>query len=205
MTPRTDRGARDPEKERGSAEPMPGRCGAHLRGTDPARYCLLFPTPGGNRCKRFHGGAAPQVQAAAGRRLAESQVRRSLDEVGIREVENPLEELRAITSEAVAFKDWAATHVASLQDRIRFTDDKGSEQLRAEVAVYERAMDRAAKLAEMWARLGLDAMLAALRVRVSEQQTEAMVRGVNAGLATLDLDTAARDRFLAAVAKELRP
>lgn len=41
--------------ERGSAEPMAGRCGAKLRGTDPPRYCAKPPLHDRTRCQ-LHGG-----------------------------------------------------------------------------------------------------------------------------------------------------
>jgi len=42
---------------RGSSEPMAGRCGRKLRGTDPPRYCTKYPSDGRTACK-FHGGAS---------------------------------------------------------------------------------------------------------------------------------------------------
>lgn len=43
------------EREKGTAQPVEGRCGARLRGTDPPRYCGLAPLKGRTRCK-LHGG-----------------------------------------------------------------------------------------------------------------------------------------------------
>jgi hypothetical protein len=43
---------------RGSAEPIPGRCGRHLRGTDPPRYCKCMPAKGRDCCRRC-GGSTP--------------------------------------------------------------------------------------------------------------------------------------------------
>lgn len=42
-------------KTTGSPEPLPGRCGARLKNTDPARYCMNHPLKGRTRCK-FCGG-----------------------------------------------------------------------------------------------------------------------------------------------------
>jgi hypothetical protein len=42
---------------RGSEQPVPGRCGKHLWGTDPPRYCLKPPRKGRQFCK-IHGGNA---------------------------------------------------------------------------------------------------------------------------------------------------
>ncbi len=66
----------DPQK-RGSAEPIPGRCGAKIPKSDPPRYCKLTPVPGSGtspmskpRCK-WHGGMSARGEnhytARAGR------------------------------------------------------------------------------------------------------------------------------------------
>lgn len=56
-----------PEK-RGSAEPLPGRCGAKVRGGepgDPPRYCTKAPVTGRKRCK-LHGGKSLRGVEAPG-------------------------------------------------------------------------------------------------------------------------------------------
>lgn len=152
----------------------------------------------------MHGGKTPAARSAASRRLAEDKVRRSLDEIEVREVENPLLELQRLTGEVVAWKDALATHVASLVDAYRFTDEKGSEQLRAEVALYERALDRAGKFLEMWARLGLDAMLAEMQVRVTEGQVKALTSGLEAYRTAAGVGDAEHEAGLVGLAKAMR-
>lgn len=158
---------------------------------------------GQQRCD-MHGGKTPAKIAAARRTLAEDKVRRSLEQVEVREVENPLEELRRLTGEVVAWKDALASHVASLGKRLRFLDDKGAEQLRAEVALYERGLDRAGKFLEMWARLGIDAMLADMRIRVTEAQTAALTRGLEAYRTAAGVGDEDHQAGLAAMAKAMR-
>ncbi|WWT39935.1 hypothetical protein [Microcystis phage Mae-JY09] len=178
----------------------PVKCTATNRAGKPCGNAAMT----GTTVCGFHGGKAPQVQRAVRRRIAENKVRQALDEVGIREVENPLEELRALTGEVVAWKDALARHVAALEDRYRFTDHKGGEQLRAEVALYERAMDRAVKVLETWARLGIDAMLADLRVRVTEAQVDGMVRGLEAYRKAAQVPAEAHARGIEAMALVMR-
>jgi hypothetical protein len=48
----------------GSESPTAGRCGAKLRRSNPARYCLQWPIRGRTRCK-LHGGKSPIGPAAA--------------------------------------------------------------------------------------------------------------------------------------------
>lgn len=176
------------------------RCRAKAKGS--GERCKLPAIPGLPTCRR-HGSATKKGLAKSARHLAVDRVRRSLDEVGVREVENPLDELRRLTSEVVAFKDWAASHVAALEERIRYEGLQGSEQLRAEVQVYERALDRAGKLLEMWARLGIDALLAEMQVKVTEAQVTAMTRGLDAYRLAAGVGETEHQAGLAAMAKEM--
>ena len=43
------------KQARGSAKPVEGRCGRHMAGTDPKRYCKQWPIKGRDSCKH-HGG-----------------------------------------------------------------------------------------------------------------------------------------------------
>jgi hypothetical protein len=62
--PRTaPKGHRHPDgRVRGSAEPVPGRCGRRLRNPDPPRYCAQWPLRGRDAC-RFCGGKSPAAAA----------------------------------------------------------------------------------------------------------------------------------------------
>lgn len=44
------------QAQRGSPEPLPGRCGNYLKRTEPPRYCKRHPARGRKKCK-FHGGS----------------------------------------------------------------------------------------------------------------------------------------------------
>lgn len=134
----------------------------------------------------------------AARRLAEDAVRRSLDQVEVREITDPIAELTRMAGEVVAWKDALASHVAALKHSYRFTDDKGAEHLDARVALYERAMDRARQFLETWVKLGLEERL----VRVSEMQAAKV-----ASIVKRAIDTAAEQGKGPAykqAAKELR-
>ena len=54
---------------------------------------------------------------------------------------------------------------------IRYEDNKGGEQLRSEIAVYERALDRVGRMCAELIRLDIEARL----VRVAEVQAAAIV------------------------------
>lgn len=176
------------------------RCGAKTR---QGGECQQPAMQGQRRC-RMHGGKTPVVLAAAQRRLAESRARQALDEVGIREIDNPLAELKALTAEVVAWKDVVANHVAALEDRFRTSDEKGSDKARAEVELYERALDRSGKFLEMWARLGIDAMLAEMQVKVTQAQAGLITKGFDAYREAAGVSDAQHKAGMEALARVIR-
>ncbi|MFJ8345033.1 hypothetical protein ACIQ9J_01390 [Streptomyces sp. NPDC094153] len=131
---------------------------------------------------RFHGGATKKSRAAAAQRMAEAelteQTRRALAVLDVAPVDNPLTALSELAGQVVAWKDALAERVNALE-RIRFTDDKGAEQLRAEVALYERSMDRCINVLGTIGRLKIDERLAA----ISEKQADVVIAAIEAALA----------------------
>ncbi len=132
-------------------QPHP-RCKAHTRAGNPCRQ----PPMAGQRVCRMHGGKSPQAQTAATRRLAEAVAARTIADVIVTPVDNPLDALAELAAEAVAWKSHLANIVAELRDQYRFTDDKNAENLDARVALFERAMDRCQKYLSDWVRLGYE-------------------------------------------------
>lgn len=128
------------------------KCTAHTRAGNP---CRQNPVTGMTVC-RMHGGSSPQARKAANRRMARAAVERSLADVEVIPVGDPLEALADLAAEAVAWKGHLADVVAELRDQYRFTDQKGSENLDARVALFERAMDRCHKFLSDWVRLGFE-------------------------------------------------
>lgn len=127
---------------------------------------------------RKHGGAAPQSKAAAVRRQVEVEARQVLAELGVPAVEDPLAQLLRLAGEVLAWQRATAALVNGLEDGIRYRGANGAEQLRAEIALYERSMDRAIQVLAAIARLNIDERL----VRVTERQADALVGAVNAAL-----------------------
>lgn len=155
------------------------KCKATNRAGQP---CGNWALNGGLVCK-FHGGKTPQAVRGAQLRLAAAKAEKLLVRAG-RPVGDPLSELLVLASEVVSFKDATSVLVNELEDRIRFTDNKGSEQLRSEVVVYERAVERCGKLLESIARLNIEDRLA----RVSERQSELLAGVIDAVLSRLGFD-----------------
>ncbi len=115
----------------------------------------------------MHGGKSPAAKAAAGRRLAEAEVRRTLAAYGVVEVEDPIRALVQIVNDAVTFYGFVRSHVADL-DVETWTSGDGS--LNEYVKLLERAQVQAQRFLSEWVRLGLEERL----VKLSERQADAI-------------------------------
>jgi len=148
---------------------------------------------------RYHGGAAPQAKAAAVRRQVEVEARQVLAELGVSPVADPFEALLKLAGQVLAWQAATAALVNRL-DGIRYQGANGAEQLRAEVALYERAMDRAVTVLSAIARLNIDERL----VAVTERQADAVVSAINAALEAAGVDGDQAEQARRAAARHLR-
>lgn len=171
------------------------RCGARRTNGEP---CRRWPSHGATRCVR-HGAGAPQVRVAAAARVLDVKVRATLARLGVGAVDNPLTALAQLAGEVLAWKDATAALVNELRE-LRYEDAKGGEQLRSEVVLWERALDRAVTVLAAMAKLKLDERL----VAVSEATADMLVRAVDAGLAAAGLTGEARETARKAVAAQMR-
>lgn len=172
------------------------RCGALVKATGES--CKRWPIKGGRRCPS-HGGAAPQVRAAAAERVVEQRTRKQLARMDVAPVADPLTALAEIAGQVVAFKDAIAAKVNELLE-IRFEDHKGSEQLRSEVAVFERALDRCERFLTAMAKLNIDERMA----RVSETQARLVEDALAAVLGEMGLSHDQQREARRGVASRLR-
>lgn len=183
---------------------------------DDGRRCTAKSKRSGERCKRaatpgvtvcwWHGSAAPQVRAAAQRRTevtrveAEARAVQAIPDRTGMTVAEVYAELLATAEMVVEWRDRMAVLVENLASYRYSASGAGTEQLRAEVALYERALDRTVKTAELIARLNLDARAQAL----SSRQGDLVATAIRRILAALELTPAQEARVPVVVPKELR-
>lgn len=149
----------------------PARCTALCSGKQrperAGKRCTNPPMAGQDVC-RMHGGANPKAKAKAAERVQEDAMRRLLDDLDVQPVDNPL---AALADVAGLIRGWmivARRKVAELE-KLESYDDKGTEQVKAAVAVFERAMDRAASVLATMVRLGLAERVVALDERTAAE------------------------------------
>jgi hypothetical protein len=128
------------------------KCTAHC--TD-GRPCSSYAVTGAVVCAA-HGGQAGQVKRAAARRLAEADAlavwqRFSTNGEGPAPVD-VLRELNKLTTEVIAFKNWAGGQLAALAAG---DTDAMDPRTAARVALWERSLDMAARVLADVAKLGL--------------------------------------------------
>lgn len=162
--------------EDATAGPKKGSCSGTTRhGARAGLPCALPPRPGASVCHK-HGGRAKHIRDAADVRTTEQHIGRLLAEHMARDVTNPLAALLEITAEVVRWKDFLAARLATLTT-MRFTDERGTEQLRSEIVLYERALDRCGRFLLDVAKLNIEERLLRMQEREAALIGE-VLRGV---------------------------
>lgn len=183
-----------------SRQPDKQRCTGHISsGEHQGEPCGNWAMRGGTVC-HAHGGKAPRVRQAAARKQATTEIRRALGRLNIVPVRDPLTALSELGGEIVAWKELAAERVAQLQDLAARNFVTGSNEVHAEIQVFERALDRAVTVLATIARLNIDERLAA----INEQQAQ-LVRDVLMGsLQDAHLSTEVQREVAGHVTRRLR-
>jgi len=145
----------------------------------PCRYPIV---PGLTVC-RFHGGNAPQARAKAARVLAQQIAARKL---GI-----PLDDAEPTEALLHAVRV-AAGDAVTLGTLVNQEPDL--------LPLYERALDRMARISKM----ALDAGVAERRVRMAESQAADMMRVLQAGMNALALTPEQEAQARSAMTDEIR-
>ena len=178
-----------------------GRCGGPRKhGAGPCTQWAGWGTShaGTGRCK-LHGGSTPSHEAAGTERLLRRQAAEQLAQLDVPAVADPLTALSELAGQVVAWKNALAKQVNDLT-RLRYQDDKGGEQLRSEVALWERALDRCNTVLATMAKLNIDERLA----RISERQADAVLRAIDAALDAAGVPAGERAEPKKAAARLLR-
>lgn len=178
------------------------RCGARKRqGDGTCTQTAGWGTDhvGFGACK-LHGGSTGTQVVAAERQRIEVQARRLLADLGDAEpVTDPLGELQRLAGEILGLKNIAGRLVDGL-DSLRYTAANGTEQLRAEVGVYERAVDRTERVLTSMVRLGTEER----QTRLAEAQAAVVVAVLSGALDDAGVTGEVAQRVREALAVRLR-
>ena len=152
-----------------SVGPTPEQqCKAFARTT--GKRCGAYKLPGLDIC-RMHG-ATNEARAIGKMRIAAKEIDRKANAMlaheGIEPVEDPLAELSKLASASGALMQALGARVNALAD-LEHYDAKNSPTIRAEVQLYERAMDRTHRLLDSLVKHGY------VERQIQIQESEAML------------------------------
>ena len=171
----------------------------------------------GNRCTKWrmrglevcgtHGGKAPQAKAAGLARHEEKRRVRKLEAKanamlayeGLEPVEDPLTELGKVANAAQQLMHSLGERVNAL-NAVEHMDLKDTPQIRIEAEMYERAIDRTARLLDMLVKHGYMER----QVQLQEQQALLIAGMLSRVLSALGLDRLVLDRAKELLAVEFR-
>lgn len=152
---------------------------------------------------RLHGGNTRNHRTAAAVRQVETGARRVLADLGVSEpVVNPLLELQRLAGEIIQFKDALRGMVERLNS-VRYDGPVG-EQIRGEIIVYERALDRCTRVLRDITSLKIDERIVEIQSRVTETQGLAIAGAIRAILDDLELTPQQQARVSEVVPRRLR-
>jgi hypothetical protein len=136
------------------------------------RPCRQVRTQGLDLC-RAHNGGSLQARTIGKARL---EVAKLIGDPG-EPVTDPIAKLCAIAGRAVAFMESLGQHV----DQLTLGEDAARDQTRADIALYGRSIEQAARVVESIIRMGIAERLA----KAEEQQTAAIVAFIDGVLTDL--------------------
>jgi hypothetical protein len=148
---------------------------------------------------------ADQVDDAAGRELVllrddlPDAVRERFNNA-LTPIGNPFEALLEVAAEMKAFKERIGARVATLHvEEWRYSGTRIGEQLRSEIVVYERSMERLATTLVRIARLNIEERM----MRITERQAEIIETAMMEALADLNLPAAVQEQARDAIVRRL--
>lgn len=182
--------------------PHPDKCGARKRQTDgtcqrPAGWGT--PHTGIGRCK-LHGGSTISHIRSAEVAEAERVVREVFGKaVEVTPIDNPLAVYAQFAGRVMAWLDLMDSLLTNARSP-SYSSELNGEQIRGEVILFERAMDRANTVLGTYAKLNIDDRLS----RITEVQQAMVVQAIEAALATAGVTGTRAIEAKAAAARRLR-
>jgi hypothetical protein len=152
--------------------------------------CGGAPLRGADKCRMHLGKRTDGIKV-------EQAARAELARLNLPPVDDPLSLLASLAAEVVAWKDAMAGQVNALTS-LRYEAEGDGEQLRAEVALWERALDRCERVLVSMARLNIDERLA----KISEERAALILRIFGLVLDELGVETPQRRREALTLARE---
>jgi hypothetical protein len=155
--------------------------------------CRRSAVPGAAVCK-VHGAGASQVRRKAGERVVEARA------VAVFQAHSPngdtapvdvFSELADLVREVRAFRHFVRDRVSQLTAQEWSYTHPERERIAAEIALYERACDRAGRLLVDVSRLGIEDLerrAASQQALLEKSRAERIVAGLDEWMAALDLD-----------------
>ncbi|MFE5037179.1 hypothetical protein [Streptomyces sp. NPDC056683] len=180
------------------------KCGAQKRQGKPGDLCTFVAGWGTDHVGfghcRLHGGNTRTQRTSAREQMADAEARQVLATLDVAPVADPFAALSRLAGQVLAWQEAISSIVNDLGERLRYEGASGSEQLRAEIALYERAMDRTGHVLGMIAKLNIEDRMA----RVTERQADALVSALEAALAAAGVTGQQADEARKAAARHLR-
>lgn len=163
------------------------QCGALPRPNSVRTWpCKNAPMEGETRC-RFHGGKTLNHGVKVAQARMKNEASKALRQLNITPVDDPLTELKNLAGEAIAWKQEMARLVGDLE-QVRYRAEN-SEQTRAEITLFERAMDRCSTILGQIAKLNIDERLAAITEQQARMLNDALFAAFEAaGLTITDVE-----------------
>lgn len=180
--------------------------------------CKNYPVTGATVCNA-HGAAAPQVKAAAARRVVEGQALKAVSALGAwSPVTDPLSALADVAGEVTAVKDFLRGLVEQIVEReqrgaleagvarlmgeeaLRMPDDKGAEQMNAKFQAYMAMLNSTVSTLATIAKLNIDERMA----RIDEARAEMIREALRRAFAEAGLAGEQQTKGLAAFGRHLR-
>jgi hypothetical protein len=137
-----------------------------------------------------HAGATRTGRAAA----LNEQAERLLYQRDAPPVTDPLSALQRLAGRAAAWEDIIGEKVNEMRS-IRYSTEEGGEQLRSEIIVMERAMDRLGRLLVDIAKLNIEGRLATVREATAQMLEQALAAALAASGCDLDGQQRAQEAF----------